>query len=475
MTEISHKSGRWDRKSIYYSVLCLLLPLPIPIAHLVFGVSTYSQAAYGELGVSAVLLCGIMASVNSGWGRLLAAQAFVILGFVPRLVLPLFTGMLAMTLPQFLILAATPSVFAAVFLAIHRRLARQESAYTRKFVYTMCLAAFGMHALLLPVLLGEPLRSHIIHVANPGEEIIETNPSGTLFLTHSALTPVQATLYTHASGRVTGLQQESLPGYPLGIRVRDEDALIALRMQSEDNVVERIDFVRFLASGLEPLGSYPCTSEENPSHLINNLSPDGTLLALADGGFVDVATGERREMLPANSNPDGRLIFIQWSEPEGRAVYYHEAERRLMILDTGTGSTGTYTLRRRPESIRALTLLPGAKKVWYEEAPLFIEQNAFLEDLADRKRTRITRKQGKARPGTTLQWTGEQRLTYITALGALDSLDFDFDRKKFRWKRHSQLLDMTAHAALARDANWLFWVTQAPQGKGTAIHGKQLR
>jgi hypothetical protein len=34
---------------------------------------------------------------------------------------------------------------------------------------------------------------------------------------------------------------------------------------------------------------------------------------------------------------------------------------------------------------------------------------------------------------------------------------------------------MTTHAALARESNWLFWVTQAPYGEGTAIHGKQLR
>ena len=144
------------------------------------------------------------------------------------------------------------------------------------------------------------------------------------------------------------------------------------------------------------------------------------------------------------------------------------------MLYTRTGVTDTYDLRGKPLSHLALSVAPDGEQVWYEEDGFFPNwQRAYLEDLGDQSRNSLTRNRCKGRFDGVQLWAGDT-LTYITALGALDTLEFDRDPPRYRRKRHTQLYDMTVSAALARDGGWLYWITQAPHGDGTAIHRKNF-
>ncbi len=468
------------REQIRFVPLCGVLcfaALAVGITvHDVFLIGTTAQLVYYLAGVVAVLLCALMAMAKSSWGKLLAAEAFVFIAFLPRLIAPIITGVLDMTWVQALHLLFWPGLFSAAFLAAYPMLKRREGHHHRIFAVVMGLVAFGMHAFLLPLLLGEPLTARIIHTTELDEEILETNPVGSLVLTHSALVPVTATLYAHRDDELDVLHHVPLEGYPVGIRVRDDHALIALRIQNEDKVVQRIDFVRLAATGLTSAGSYPCTPAQSPSHLVNNMSPDGRLLALADGSFVDMDTCEGVERFSEGANPDGKLVFVEWTEPAGLPVYYHERERRLVVLHPDTRLSDTYSLRGRPLSPFSLSVLPDGQYVWYEEDDLFLWQRVFVEKLADHTRTRLARKRGKVMEGTVTLWAGEHQLAYITALGTLESLTFDTDRARYTGARHTQLFETTGCAAVAPESGWLFWVTPAAHhDDGLAIHRERLR
>ncbi len=466
-------SPRWDRKTIVASLLCLALPFPLPIAHEVFDCFSFTQVAYGELGIMAGLITYLMAISKAGWGKLLAAQVFLTLGFLPRLMLPIFSGILDMSFSQALTLIIVPGIFIAVFLGVHWLFSRLEGPHAQRFTLLMCLVAAAMHTFLLPWLLGEPLRTGTIHIAGPEEMLIETNDAGTLLLTHTGVSSLKTTLYSHREAQLTELRHDEFSGYPVGIRIDDEGVTMALRINNDENAATTIDFIRLGADGHRKISDYACTADEAPTHLVNNLSPDGELLALADGAFVTVATGERVERMPAEVNTDG-LVFVEWSQGEGRAVYFHEKEQRLVRLYTRTQVVDTNSLRGHPDSPLAMTVFPDETRVWYQEESLFRWLLAYVEDLDDQTRDRLSLKRGRAREGSVRLWTEDNGLTYINELNALETYRFDNTRLKYRLTRHTQLFDVAADVAYAGEGGWLFWTTQASHGDGIAIHRKSF-
>ncbi len=471
MQQDSPRPRKWDRKTILCNALCLLLPFPLPVAHEVFGIGTFSQVAYGEMGIVAVFLCYLMVGVKPGWGKLLAVQAFLALGFLPRLIILLLSGVLDFTLAQALFLLLIPGVFVAVFLLGHWILSGLTGPQAQRFTAFMYILAAGMHAILLPVLLGEPLLSHTIHTTEVEEAMIAVSPDGTRVLTHSALTPLIVTLYAANDG-LDVLRHESLPGYPVGIRVRKNHALIALRIIDKEKETIRIDFVRFSENGVETISSYACPSEQNPSHLVNNLSPDGTLLALADGSFVDVETGHRidRHLVDTDTN----LTFVTWMERDGRAVYYDKKKQRLEFVEPLSNAIESYTLRGHPWPLSTLAVFPDGKQVWYEERAPFLWLQGYVENLNDRVRNRLLRNRGRALEGSSHVWTGDHSLTYTTETGTLETHTFDNEHLKHTMKRHTQLYEMSFGAAFASETGWLFWTTQPQYGEGIAIHRKRI-
>jgi hypothetical protein len=485
MTQDTQQSGRWDRKTIIASAICLLLPFFIPFVQAVFGIFTTAQVLYGELGIVAALLCCVIATVKSDQARLVAALAFLVPGLVPILTAFLTQGeWLSMLKGASAVLVAT-FVFLLVLLAVQDWRSRQEASEISNFTLFMCLVAMIMHAFLFPYLLGEPLRSGILYVADSEGEIIETNPDGTLLLTHSALMPVGATLFAHNNGVLEVLQHQRVNGYPVGIRVAEDHALIALRIQNENKEVSRIELVRFSASDLAIVGSYPCTPEESPSHLINNLSPEGALLALADGGFAEMATGTRRDLLPPDVYPSGSAAFQRWNEPEGEAIFLDDVNRQLIVVNPIDGAIETLALEEVEGAV-----VPGGKQstfqyrlirrsdgrtLWHEETrPVSPAGSPLLPEGIESPPALFSGAPDTETDDATPPSLAGRRITHIAGTRALVSISFDDDRR-FGRERHTQLLDMTTHAALARESNWLFWVTQAPHGEGTAIHGKQLR
>jgi hypothetical protein len=430
-------------------------------------------------------MCLLVIQVKADWAKLTAALVFIALALVPlcvaRFVFGEWRGMLSGSIGALWLSCA----FLVVLLAAWEWYFKRHETWAPWFTLTMCLIALGLHALVFPALRGEPLRSAILHVANSGAEIIETNPEGSLLLTHSALAPVEARLYAHDQGELAMLGKAHLAGYPVGIRVRDDHALIALRVMNEKEEVERIDFVRFSASGVEEVGTYPCTATENPSHLINHLSPDGAILALADGGLADVATGSRRALPPLGADLEGPLEFLRWTEPEGEAVFQDESRERLIVLGPSDasveilelGKDAEASLPREKEAAYQYQLISRnvGQPLWYEGVrprsgadsillPEGIESPPALFSEAPVEET-----EGASPPDIT-----GRRITHITGSRALVSLNFGENGNVDR-EPHTQLLDVTVHATLARESNWLFWVTQAPYGDGMAIHGKQLR
>ena len=476
---------RWSRRTILATAFVLALPFMPVLLQNVFITMTFAQFLYAELGILAALMCLIVIQVKADWAKLLAALVFLALSLLPlcvaRFTFGEWRGMLSGTTGALWLSCA----FLVVLLAAWEWYFKRHETWAPWFTWTMCLVALGLHALVFPALRGEPLRSAILHVANSGAEIIETNPEGTLLLTHSALAPVEARLYAHDHGELTMLRQAQLTGYPVGIRVRDDHALIALRVMNEKEEVERIDFVRFSASGVEEVGTYPCTATENPSHLINNLSPDGALLALADGACADVATGTRRALPPLGADLEGPLEFLRWTEPEGEAVFRDESRERLIVFRPTDSSVEILELGKNPEAN-----LPSEKEAAYQYRlilrnngqPLWYEvvrsrsgsDSLILPEGIESPPALFSATSDTATDGASPPDIAGRRITHITGSRALVSLNFGENGNVDR-ERHTQLLDVTAHATLARDSDWLFWVTQAPYGEGMAIHGKQLR
>lgn len=476
---------RWSRRTILATAFVLALPFMPVLLKNVFVTMTFGQFSYAELGILAAMMCLLVIQVKADWAKLTAALVFIALALVPlcvaRFVFGEWRGMLSGSIGALWLSCG----FLVVLLAASEWYFKRHETWAPSFTLAMCLIALGLHALVFPTLRGEPLRSAILHVANSGAEIIETNPEGTLLLTHSALAPVEARLYAHDQGELTMLGKAHLTGYPVGIRVRDDHALIALRVQNEDKAVERIDFVRFSASGVEEVGMYPCTATENPSHLINNLSPDGSLLALADGALAEVTTGTRRALPPLGADLEGPLEFLRWTEPEGEAVFRDESREHLVVFRSSDASVEILELGKNAEAN-----LPSEKEAAYQYRLILRNNGQSLWYEAVRPRSgsdSLILPEGIESPPALLSETPDEesdaasppeisgrRITHITGSRALVSLNFGENGSVDR-EHHSQLLDVTAHAALARESNWLFWVTQAPYGEGMAIHGKQLR
>lgn len=444
------------------------------IVHDVLEVGTSTQSLYYQIGVIAALTNSIIVKAPADWGKLLAIQIFIALGILPRLCFPAALGAVDLTLVQAAWLILLPGVFAGAYLGGHWLLSRIESPHAGWFTAVMTVAAFLLHALLLPLVSGEPLRAHVVQVDAAEKSVIAVNPQGNLILAHSPLIPLEVALHHVEGEHVETVLDTPLPGYPVGIRVFDDHALVALRIEDDDKVVERIDFVVLSEDGVEETGHIPCNPAQSPSHVVNNLSPDGQLMVLADHTFVDVTTGETVARLPQDATSDGPLALAEWAEPAEQAVFFDEDNSRLVLFDPHTGAVDTFELRGHPPSHLALSIAPDGTRVWYEEDIGFPNwQRAFVEDLGDRSRSSLTRMRGRGRMDGVQLWAGDT-LTYITALGVLTTLEFDEDSPRYRQERRSQLFDMTLHAAMAREGGWLFWTTQASHGQGTAIHRTKL-
>ncbi len=110
----------------------------------------------------------------------------------------------------------------------------------------------------------------------------------------------------------------------------------------------------------------------------NVLSPDGDLIVLNGGRWVDLQSNELREgEVPAAFGPDTR--FLQWCSEAKQAAFYSQDTNEILFWAPRQGDSTTNALKMRPLAKHPISVSPDGRRLVY-----FVDEGrkAICEDLS---------------------------------------------------------------------------------------------
>lgn len=466
MTELNAESRANSLHQTAFVIAAVTVMIPVAVLSSTTQLITASQNFYLQLGATAMLLLAGFAVCKGPFGKVAFALAFLFAGAVTRVVMHI-VGFVALNPVETLLLVAAQLPLLGLMYVATRDDRPSRSWSRRALAVGSLAAAWLVQALLVPYAMREPLRGNGVELLDLADGDILLSPSGDSLLVGSITTDqCEIRLKDEEPARVQ-LDGFANPRFAFGSGISDSSVVLAVGEAVEGGKWE-LRFVKWKPSGEETLGRTELAAEALPSNGCNIVSPTLEYAALDGGRVIALETMATRQLVPDNTLDDA--LFAAWSRDAKTCVYFDRGSNAVLLVDVSSGDVATHELHYPPYRVDSFALSPDKNAVAYVTGAF---DTIVFQRLPDGERGTV-RLGGalRLRTGRNLFWTDSDTVVFITWRSGLYELNIDFEKRRNRLARVSQLLDAVVGCDYAAADGMLYWTT-AVDG-GTVLHRKVM-